>query len=79
MRTVMTSYKKLDSLPDFCTLADLSEVFQVSKATLYRMAGQGRLPCIRLGRRVIISREHLKKWIDREIGAEAENRWIGVS
>ncbi len=75
----MNSYKKLDSLPDFCTPADLSEVFPGSKATLYRMAGQGRLPCIRLGRRVIISREHLKRWIDQEIGAEAENLLIGVS
>lgn len=79
MRMGINSYKKLDNLPDFCTPADLSEVFPVSKATLYRMAGQGRLPCIRLGRRVIISREHLKRWIDREIGAETENRLIGVS
>jgi len=79
MRTVTGKYNRLDSLPEFCTPADLSGVFPVSKATLYRMAEQGRLPCIRLGRRVIISREHLKRWINQKIETEAENLLIGVS
>lgn len=73
MRIVTGTYSRLDNLPEFCTPADLSGVFPVSKATLYRMAEQRRLPCIRLGRRVIISREHLKRWINQEIGTGADN------
>ena len=33
----------------------------------YRMAEQGKLPSFRVGRRVLISREHLIDWMDREL------------
>lgn len=68
MRTTTRRYTNLDDLPPFCSAEDVAEVLRVSRATLYRMVGQGRIPCIRLGRRVIFSREHLKNWLDREIG-----------
>lgn len=32
------------------------------------MADQGRIPCIRLGKRIILSKNHLRQWIDKEIG-----------
>ena len=32
------------------------------------MADQGRIPCIRLGKRIILFKSHLKQWIDAEIG-----------
>lgn len=59
-------------LPDFCTLADLAAVLGISKATAYRMADQGRIPCIRLGKRIILSKSHLKQWVDQEIGFKIE-------
>ena len=68
MRTDLQTTDTLDSLPEFCSPGDLSKVLPVSRATLYRMADQGRIPCIRLGRRIIISREHLKRWFDQQMG-----------
>ena len=68
MKTDLQNSKTLDSLPEFCSPGDLSKVLPVSRATLYRMAEQGRIPCIRLGRRIIISREHLKCWFDQQMG-----------
>ena len=68
MQTSTRKYERLEDLPDFCSLADLSEILPVSRATAYRLAGQGRIPCIRLGKRFIFSIEHLKQWIDRETG-----------
>lgn len=68
MRNAVQKHESLDQLPDFCSPAELSGVLGVSRATAYRLAGQGRIPCIRLGRRIILSREHLKQWIDREMG-----------
>lgn len=68
MRTALQTSQTLDSLPEFCSPGDLSKVLPVSRATLYRMAEQGRIPCIRLGRRIIISREHLKRWFDQQMG-----------
>ena len=31
------------------------------------MAASGKLPCLRLGKRVIISKVHLVEWVDRTI------------
>ena len=77
------TYKKetmrLDDLPEFCTPADLAKVLPVSRATLYRMVEQGRIPCLRLGRRIIISREHLKSWMDQEFNAESPNQRLGAA
>ena len=70
MLTTVTQHNSLAELPDFCTLADLAPVLGISKATAYRMAEQGRIPCIRLGRRIIISREHLKRWFDQQMGVD---------
>ena len=64
---------ELKDLPDFFTLADLSFVLGISKATAYRMADQSRIPCIRLGKRIILSKSHLKQWIDAEIGFEIQS------
>ena len=64
---------ELKDLPDFFTLADLSFVLGISKATAYRMADQSRIPCIRLGKRIILSKNHLKQWIDAEIGFEIQS------
>ena len=64
----------LDELPDFCSLEEVSKVFRVSRATAYRMAEQGRIPCLRIGRRVIVSKEHLIRWIDRSVACEKDMR-----
>ena len=66
MRTRTKICGNIDSLPEFCTPADLSLVLPVSRATLYRMAEQKRIPSIRLGRRIVIPREPLKEWIKQE-------------
>ena len=68
MRTEIEARSSIDSLPEFCTPADLSLILPVSKATLYRMAEQKRIPSLRIGRRVIIPREPFKKWIEKECG-----------
>lgn len=68
MRTELETCGSIDSLPEFCTPADLSLILPVSRATLYRMAEQKRIPSLRIGRRVIIPREPFKKWIEQECG-----------
>lgn len=73
MPTALRKSKSFDNLSDFCTLSDFAAVFGISKATAYRMADQGRIPCIRLGKRIILSENHLKQWIDAEIGFEIQS------
>lgn len=59
MRPAMIS---LDDLPDFFSAEDLLRVLPVSRATIYRLSAQGVIPCLRVGRRIIFSRERLKLW-----------------
>ena len=62
----------LDGLPDFCSLEEVSKVFRVSRATAYRMVERGNIPCLRIGRRVIVSKEHLMRWIDQSVACEKD-------
>ncbi len=68
MNTALQRNKGFNDLSDFFTLSDLASVIGISKATAYRMADQGRIPCIRLGKRIILSKNHLRQWIDEEVG-----------
>ena len=68
MQTALQGSKRFEDLSDFFTLADLASVIGISKATAYRMADQGRIPCIRLGKRIVLSKNHLRQWIDEEVG-----------
>ena len=72
MKSVIRRPMSLDELPDFCSLEEFSEVFRVSRATAYRMAARGEIPCLRVGRRVIVSKEHLMRWIDRSVSCEKD-------
>lgn len=57
-------YQCLDELPELCEISDLAGLLPVSRATLYRKAERGEIPCMRLGVRYIFSREHLKQWVE---------------
>ena len=57
--------KRLDELPAFFSMAVFSDVFGVSRATAYRMAEKGEIPCLRIGKRIILSRDHIKQWVDQ--------------
>lgn len=57
----------LDDLPELFGMSDLEGVLPVSRATAYRMAQRGEIPCLRLGRRFVFSREHLKQWIEHKM------------
>lgn len=67
MKTAVKRAVSLDGLPDFCSLEEFAEVFQVSRSTAYRMAARGMVPCLRIGSRIIMSREHLRLWVNEAI------------
>ena len=72
MKSVIRRPMSLDELPDFCSLEEFSEVFRVSRATAYRMAARGEIPCLRIGRRVIVSKEYLLRWIDESASCKKD-------
>ena len=57
----------LEALPEFCSPAEIAPILSISRATAYRLAASGTLPCLRLGKRVIVSKAHLLEWVDRAV------------
>ncbi len=72
MRTMTRKPMSLEDLRDFCSLEEFSEVFRVSRSTAYRMAARGEIPCLRIGRRVIVPKEHLMRWIDESASCKKD-------
>lgn len=58
---------QLSDFPDFFTPDMLSAVLPVSKSTLYRALRQGTIPCLRVGKRFILSRIHLERWMEERL------------
>ena len=63
----------LDALPEFFPPAMLTTVFPISRSTVYRMLNQGSIPCLRVGRRFILSKSHLARWIKQALDGKAAN------
>lgn len=50
--------------------AEVAEVLGLSKATVYALAHSGQLPCKRVGRRFLFSREAIHAWLAAPDSAE---------
>jgi excisionase family DNA binding protein len=50
------------------TVLEAARLLRVSRNLAYELVAQGRLPHIRLGRRVLVPRHGLEQWIAREAG-----------
>ena len=50
------------------TVGDAAAVLRISSNLAYELVAQGRLPHVRLGRRVFIPRSGFEQWIAREAG-----------
>lgn len=60
-----TRLQQLAGLPDFFSVTELVRVFPISRAIAYRLSAQGQIPCLRVGKRVIFSRDRLKDWVEQ--------------
>ena len=58
---------QLSDFPDFFTPDMLCTVLPVSKSTLYRALRQGTIPCLRAGKRFILSRTHLERRMEERL------------
>ena len=65
---VTAKQQTLDSLPDFFSVDAFAQVIGLSRASAYRLAAQPGFPCLRIGRRIILSRDHVRQWINRGMG-----------
>ena len=53
------------------TVQEAGRMLGISRATAYQLANQGKLPVIRLGRRLLISKAGLERMVN-EAGAKSQ-------
>lgn len=67
------SMRYMDPMEPLITSAELAAILRVSRSLVYAYAAQGRIPCIRLGSRVLFRPVDVERWMEGEI-AEAAQR-----
>ena len=58
------------------SVSQTAKVLGISKNLCYEQIGEGRIPHIRLGRRVLVSRIALEQWIARESIGDTETGMV---
>ncbi len=56
------------SEPLLLTVKEAAKLLRISRNLAYELVAQGRLPSIYLGRRILIPRHGLERWIAQEAG-----------
>src|SRR3990172_12582523 len=61
------------------TVPEAARLLRISRNLAYDLIAQGRLPHVRLGRRILIPRHGLEVWISREAGLPPLSPSVGIS
>ena len=56
-------YKSYDELPLMLNMKQLSELLGISDASSYELAKEADFPSLRIGKRIVIPKEELRRWI----------------
>jgi excisionase family DNA binding protein len=56
------------------TVEEAAQLLRVSRAFTYELLNRGELPCIRLGRRLLVPRRALERFIEERPAAAGERR-----
>ena len=64
--------KNYDELPLFLNAKNLSKVLGLSESSVYELMHEKDFPSICIGSRLVVPKEHFKKWVDEQI--EKKNR-----
>jgi len=55
--------KRAPHTDDIMTADEVAELLRLDRKTVYDYAGRGEIPCQRLGKRILFSREALALWL----------------
>lgn len=65
-------YTNFDQLPLMLNADQLAQVLGISRAGAYQLMHEKGFPVIRIGRRMVIPKENLRKWLDLKIESAEE-------
>lgn len=60
--------------PDVMTVDDLAEYLRIPRASVYKLAQKGRIPCQKVGKHWRFRREALDRWLEADRVEEAAAR-----
>lgn len=55
------------------TVAEVAQMLGIGLNNAYSLVGSGRLPSVKIGRQIRVSKKVLEDWLDRESGISREN------
>lgn len=64
-----TEYRHLDELPAMLTATEPAGVLGISKAGAYTLIHSKGFPTLRIGKRLMVPKDKLTAWIDRNTGS----------
>lgn len=62
-------FRSYDDLPLTLTVPEVGEVLGISRAKAYDLARSEGFPSMRIGTRILVPRDKLIRWIDKETEA----------
>ena len=63
-------FRSYDDLPLTLTVPEVGEVLGISRAKAYDLARSEGFPSMRIGRRILVPRDKLIRWIDKQTEAQ---------
>ena len=58
-----STYKSYDELPLLLNVETVAKVLGVSDSSVYELIQEDDFPSLRIGKRIVIPKEELRKWI----------------
>ena len=63
-------FRSHDALPLTLTVLEVGKVLGISRAKVYDLARSEGFPSMRIGRRILVPRDKLIRWIDEQAEAQ---------
>lgn len=65
----MTYYTSMDQYPTTLGAEELAMALQISKTLAYELLRSKDFPTLRIGKRLLVTKEDLLKWISQKVAA----------
>lgn len=62
-----TSFTSFDELPVMLNANQLAQALNLSRAGAYQLMHSSSFPTVRIGKRMLVPKEHLLRWLDQKV------------
>lgn len=65
-------YKSFDELPIMLSVTEAATVLGISRTSAYELVKGNDFPSIKVGSRIVVPKEELQKWIQKQLEVERQ-------